>query len=494
MTTALNYQKIRQTHWDAVASEKNSRRQWGNYYHQRLTQIYKLLVAPGQKVLEIGCGTGDLLAKLKPALGVGIDLSGEMIKRAAQRYPEFCFIKGDAHSLCLNEKFDVIILSDLVNDLWDVQAVFQQIGQLATSRTRIILNTYSQLWELPLMLAQRLDMMTPLLPQNWLTVEDNTGLLNLAGFEVIRHWPEILWPLHTPLLSNFFNRFVSKIWPFRHLALTNFIIAKSSERWKVESEKWKVEREDLPSDLSPLTSDLPLVSVIVPARNEAGNISQIFDRTPEMGQGTEIVFVEGHSDDDTFAVIKKAIEDHPERRCKLFQQTGAGKGDAVRLGFARADGDILIILDADMTVPPEVLPRFYDALISGKGEFVNGVRLVYPMEKQAMRYLNLVGNKFFSLAFSWLLGQSIKDTLCGTKVLWKSDYERIAENRAYFGDFDPFGDFDLLFGAAKLNLKMVEMPIRYAERKYGDTNIQRWRHGWLLLRMVLFAAGRIKFV
>ena len=262
----------------------------------------------------------------------------------------------------------------------------------------------------------------------------------------------------------------------------------------MESGKWKVEREDLPSDLSPLTSDLPLVSVIVPARNEAGNISQIFERTPEMGQGTEIVFVEGHSDDDTFAVIKKAIEDHPERRCKLFQQTGAGKGDAVRLGFARADGDILIILDADMTVPPEVLPRFYDALVSEKGEFVNGVRLVYPMEKQAMRYLNLVGNKFFSLAFSWLLGQSIKDTLCGTKVLWKSDYERIAENRAYFGDFDPFGDFDLLFGAAKLNLKMVEMPIRYAERKYGDTNIQRWRHGWLLLRMVLFAAGRIKFV
>ena len=156
-------------------------------------------------------------------------------------------------------------------------------------------------------------------------------------------------------------------------------------------------------------------------------------------------------------------------------------------------GDILMILDADLTVPPEDLPRFYDALCQGRGEFVNGVRLVYPMEKEAMRFLNLVGNKFFSLVFSWLLGQPIKDTLCGTKVLWKTDYERIAANRSYFGDFDPFGDFDLLFGAAKLNLKIVEIPIRYRERTYGTTNISRWKHGCLLLKMVLFALRRIKF-
>jgi glycosyltransferase involved in cell wall biosynthesis len=193
-------------------------------------------------------------------------------------------------------------------------------------------------------------------------------------------------------------------------------------------------------------------------------------------------------------VIKKMIQDHPERQCHFFQQTGVGKGDAVRLGFSKASGDILMILDADATVPPEDLPRFYKVLLSGKGEFVNGVRLIYPIEKQAMRFLNLVGNKFFSLAFSWLLGQSVKDTLCGTKVLWKSDYERIAENRSYFGNFDPFGDFDLLFGSARLNLKIVEMPVRYAIRTYGETNIRRWSHGWLLLRMVMFAALRIKFV
>ena len=236
------------------------------------------------------------------------------------------------------------------------------------------------------------------------------------------------------------------------------------------------------------------MSVIVPARNEAGNIPHIFERTPQMGRGTELIFVEGHSQDDTYEVIEQMIKAHPEWQCRLFRQTGVGKGDAVRLGFARASGDIVMILDADLTVPPEDLPRFYEVIRSGKGEFVNGVRLVYPMEKEAMRFFNLLGNKFFSLAFSWLLEQRIKDTLCGTKVLWKHHYDMIVANRAYFGDFDPFGDFDLLFGAAKLNLKIVEMPIRYRERSYGATNISRWKHGWLLLKMVLFASRRIKFV
>jgi glycosyltransferase involved in cell wall biosynthesis len=234
--------------------------------------------------------------------------------------------------------------------------------------------------------------------------------------------------------------------------------------------------------------------VIVPARNEAGNITDIFARTPDMGEWTELVFVEGHSRDNTYAVIEQEMAARPMLRCQLLRQTGAGKGDAVRLGFSRARGEMLMILDADLTVPPEDLPRFYEALRSGKAEFINGVRLVYPMEKQAMRFLNFLGNKFFSLAFSWLLGQPIKDTLCGTKVLWKQDYETIAANRAYFGDFDPFGDFDLIFGAVKLNLKITDLPIRYRERTYGATNIQRWKHGWVLLKMVVFAASRIKFV
>jgi glycosyltransferase involved in cell wall biosynthesis len=299
-------------------------------------------------------------------------------------------------------------------------------------------------------------------------------LLALADFEVLRSWGEVLWPLPTPGLDALANRFLVKTWPFRLGAVTNFTIARPRPR--------------------PTITEEPVVSVIVPARNEAGNIARIFARTPEMGARTELVFVEGHSADNTYEEIRRQIEQHPTRRCKLLRQTGKGKGDAVRLGFTEATGEVLMILDADLTVPPEDLPRFYDALRQGRGEMINGVRLVYPMEQEAMRFLNFLGNKFFSLTFSWLLGQPIKDSLCGTKVLWKRDYDRIAAQRAYFGDFDPFGDFDLLFGAAKLNLKIVDLPIRYRERTYGTTNIQRWRHGWMLLQMVAFAAGRIKFV
>ncbi|MBV9356172.1 MAG: glycosyltransferase, partial [Chloroflexi bacterium] len=425
-------------------------------------------------VLDVGCGDGDLLAALEPSLGVGVDFSAATIRRARQRHPELRFVEADVHSLVLDGlDVDAIVLSDVVNDLWDVEAALRQLARLANPRTRLILNFYSRLWEMPLDVAQGLGLATPQLDQNWLTVDDVANLLRLADFEVTRHWEEILLPLDVPVLGVVANRYLAKMWPFQIATLTHFLVAR---------------RAPVPTD------HRPSVSVVVPARNEAGNIRAVFERTPEMGRGTELIFVEGHSRDDTYATIEREIAAHPERQARLLRQTGQGKGDAVRLGFREARGDVLMILDADLTVPPEDLPRFYQALVSGKGEFVNGVRLVYPMEKEAMRFLNLVGNKFFSLAFTWLLGQPVKDTLCGTKVLRRADYERIEANRAYFGDFDPFGDFDLLFGAARLNLTIVDLPIRYRERSYGATNIQRWTHGLLLLRMVLFAARRIKFV
>ena len=398
-----------------------------------------------------------------------------MVRCAAERHPELRFIQADAHEIELNETFDVIILSDLINELWDVQAVFQQLSKLARPSTRLVLNFYSRLWEEPLGLVRRLRLARPTLHQNWLAVEDVLGLLRLCDFEVIHHREEVLCPVEIPLVASVANRYLVRFWPFKYLALTNFIVAQSRI-------------------VEPTVGRRPIVSVIVPARNEAGNIAEIFERTPEMGSRTELIFVEGHSTDATLNEIEAEMARNPNKLCRLFRQKETGKGDAVRTGFANARGDILIILDADLTVPPEVLPRFLEVLCSGKGEFANGVRLVYPMEKHAMRFFNLLGNKFFSVAFSWLLGQPIKDTLCGTKVLWKSDYQRIAANRHYFGDFDPFGDFDLLFGAAKLNLRIVEIPIRYRNRKYGKTNIRRWSHGWPLLRMVFFAARKIKFV
>ena len=235
-------------------------------------------------------------------------------------------------------------------------------------------------------------------------------------------------------------------------------------------------------------------SVVIPARNEAGNIEAAVQRTPEMGLGTEIIFIEGHSRDNTWDEIQRVIAQYPQRRIMAIKQQSQGKGGAVREAFAAATGDLLFILDADLTMPPEELPKFYDAARSSTADFVNGVRLVYPMENEAMQFLNMIANKAFGIAFSWLLGQNLKDTLCGTKVLFRSDYAAIARNRAYFGDFDPFGDFDLLFGAAKLNLRMIDLPIRYRARTYGETNIHRWSHGWLLLRMVCFAARRLKFL
>lgn len=469
-SAGYQYQQTRIAHWDTVARKRDRWVGAGIWYHRRLAEIYCFRITPNLRVLEIGCADGRLLAAVKPARGVGVDFSEAMIGRAKEHHPELEFIHADAHDLSeIKETFDVIILSDLINDLWDVQRVFEQIRPLCANHTRILLNFYSRLWQAPLSLAQKLNLATANLYQNWLTREDVQDLLLLAGFESVLHTQEVLLPLPW---SGWANRFLVRFWPFYHLAISNFVIARPQ----------------------PESVAKPSVSVIVPARNESGNIKAIFERTPQMGSATELIFVEGHSKDDTFAAIEREIASHPSTPSLLLRQTGIGKADAVRLGFEKANGDVLMILDADLTVPPEDLPRFYEALVSGKGEFINGVRLVYPMEKEAMRTLNFLGNKFFSLAFSWLLGQPIKDTLCGTKVLWKKDYEQITINRSYFGDFDPFGDYDLIFGASKLNLKIVDLPIRYRERTYGATNISRWKHGLLLLRMVAFAARRIKFV
>jgi len=471
----LEYTEERKRNWDTT-SERNANGNWGKYYRDWLVKIYQFCIPQGARVLEVGCGKGDLLAALQPASGMGVDFSAKMIAAARERHPDLTFVCADAQSLKMQETFDYIILSDLLNDVWDVQELLVRLKPACHGETRIICNFFSQLWKGPLNFVRGMGLANKTLPQNWLTREDMANLFYLAGYDVFRSWSEFLCPVNIPLLAGFFNKYLAKIWPFRLFDLANFLIARPQSSVRAA---W--------------VQTPPTVSVLVPARNEAGNIETILKRIPEMGGGTEIIFVEGNSTDDTYETIERVIAASP-RNCKLYKQPGKGKGDAVRMGFAKAEGDILMILDADITVPPEDLPRFFDVIYSGQAEFANGVRLVYPMQKRAMRFFNLLGNKFFSAAFSWLLGQPLRDSLCGTKVLTKANYEHIVENRSYFGDFDPFGDFDLLFGAAKLNLKIVDMPIRYRDRTYGDTNIQRWRHGWLLLQMVVYAAFKIKFV
>lgn len=470
------FRTLLDAHWDRVACEWAARRGLGGYYRRRLAEVYRFCVPPAQRVLELGCGRGDLLAALRPCHGVGLDLSAEMLRQARQRHPEMLFVRGDADELPLDTTFDAVVLSDLLNDLWDVQRLLEAIKQVTTPRTRLIINTRSRVWELPLRVAQGLGLAHPSRPQNWLTVNDIKALLGLAGFEVVRNWGELLLPVGIPLLGRLANRVLARLWPLNLLCFTNFIVARP---------------------LGPLRDPQgcqPTVSVVVPARNEEGNIASVVDRVPDMGGGTEIVFVEGHSTDDTWGAIGRAIGSSPDRQCASLRQKGVGKGDAVRAGFELATGDILMILDADLTVSPDELCRFFAAIVENKGELINGVRLVYPMADRAMRFSNLVANRLFSLAFSWLIGQPVKDTLCGTKVLWREDYRRIASQRAYFGGFDPFGDFDLLFGAAKLNLRIVDLPIRYRQRTYGTTNIERWKDGWRLIKMMALAALRLKFV
>ena len=426
-------------------------------------------------MLDLGSGTGELLAKLRPSRGLGIDISPKMVELAEAAYPGLEFRVGNIESnetlAAIDETFDYIVLSDTLGSIEDCQALFDNLHRLCRRDTRLIISYYSHLWEPLLALAERLGKKMPQPEQNWLAPADIAGLLDLSDFEVIgQEWLQLM-PKRALGLGWLINRFVAPLPLIRKLCLRHYAIARSL---------CHVEREALS------------VSVVVPCRNERGNIEGAVLRTPTLANWQEIIFVEGNSSDGTYEECERVRAAYPNHNIQVIQQSGKGKGDAVRKGFAAARGDILVILDADLTVPPESLPKFVTALAKGKGEFINGSRLVYPFESGAMRFLNTLANRSFAAIFSWLLNQRFTDTLCGTKVLRKTHYDRIVANRAYFGDFDPFGDFDLIFGAAKLNLKIIEVPIRYADRRYGETNISRFRHGWLLLRMVAFAFRKMK--
>lgn len=476
MNTASEKKIHLQSSLDRIASKRDVYIRRSSHYYKNLVRFFKFNIPETSRVLEIGCGTGFLLNQLNPSFGVGIDISGEMIRIASEKYPHLYFFQQDAEALELTDKFDYVIISDTLGYLEDIQKAFNSLKSVCTSETRIIINYHSFLWEPMLGIAQRLNLKMPHKRLNWLNRSDVVNLLTLEGYDVVRTGKRYLMPLYIPLISWFFNKYLAYLPLINNLCLTGYIIARLPENRPAGNREFSV-------------------SVIIPARNEEGNIEDAVRRVPDMGKHTEIIFVEGGSSDGTLNEIKRVCEKWADvRDVRFLVQLGKGKGDAVRLGFERASGDILMILDADLTVPPEDLPKFYNALATGKGEYINGTRLVYPMEDEAMRTLNMMGNKFFSIMFSWLLSQRIKDTLCGTKVLTAANYRKLSANRSYFGDFDPFGDFDLIFGSAKLNLKLVEVPIRYRARKYGDTNISRFSHGWLLIKMVFYAMNKIKFL
>lgn len=461
--------------FDEAAPARDGWRARNRNYYRDQAAFFRFVIPEGARVLEIGSGTGALLAELKPSRGLGLDFSPAMTAaaRAAGLDPALEFRTADVETLDLDEKFDYVVMQDLIGSLDDIWLAFRNLHKATHPGSRVVITAYNPLWEPLVMLAEAAGLKSKNPRQSWLAMADIENLLYLNGYEPVKKGRRFLMPFGVPLLSPFFNRFLANMPFFKELGLVQYIVAR-----------------EIPA--RPKASEYS-VSVMVPCRDEAGNMERLFHELPQLGKGTELVFVDGNSSDGTVEKIKELAAKRPELPVKVLLQGGAfGKADAVRKGFDACTGDVLMILDADLTVVPEDLKKFYAAIAEGKGEFINGSRLVYPMEKGAMRFLNMIGNKTFSLIFTWTLGQRIKDTLCGTKVLTKANYERIKAGRAYFGEFDPFGDFDLLFGASKLNLKITELPVSYKERKYGVTKISRFRHGLLLFRMAFIAFIKLK--
>ena len=464
-------------HFDWVADHDAKARNIQHGFHQQVQHLLGNRIPAGSTLLEVGCGRGHLLAALKPKRGLGIDFSDGMIEQAIALHDQednLEFQVSDIHSYTREETFDHILFDYLIGYDDDIQACFQQVLSSAHSRTRLHILSLNTIWKPILRLGEAMGFVMKQPPSNWLSTKDILNLLELSGWETVSQSSEQLLPINIPILSNLCNRFLVRLPLIRHFGVSLSITARPRRQLGKQSEH--------------------SCSVIVPARNEAGNIRAALERIPQLGKETEIIFIEGNSLDDTWERIQKeATEYTGTHKIRFAKQPGKGKWDAVRLGFAMATGDILVIQDGDLTAPPEDLPKFFDAICNGQCEFANGSRLVYPMDSKAMRFLNLLGNKFFAATLSFVLGQSIKDSLCGTKMIARKDYDRLLKRIEEFGDFDPFGDFNLLFGSSLLQLKIRDIPVRYKDRSYGDTNISRFRHGWILLQMTWFGLRKIKF-
>ncbi|MBI5458039.1 glycosyltransferase [Candidatus Kaiserbacteria bacterium] len=471
----MHLSKTAREYFDAQADERLKWRRKNPYYHDSLESFVGFLVPRGSSVLHVGADSASLLNLLAPARGLGIHASARIIGEVNKQgiLPGLQFKQTELSQV--KGVFEYVVISDLLGHVDDIEMLFREATRLISWRGRIVVTQHSALWGPVLRLASALGLRVPYRLENWVSRTDLENFAHLAGLEAVRSGTRMLIPKRVPFISTFFNAYLANIFPFTRLGLYHYVVLRKQDS-----------RSPIPN---------PSLSIVVPARNEAGMIERIVKELPTLGEFTELILVEGHSKDNTWQEIQRVAKEYgAKKKILIAQQEGKGKGDAVRKGFDMATGDILTIYDADMTVPAPDVEKFYRALVEGRGDFINGSRLVYPLEKQSMQFLNFLANKFFGLAFSWLLSSKLKDTLCGTKMLWREDYKEIQAGRSFFGDFDPFGDFDLLFGAAKLNRKIIDMPVHYGERTYGTTNIERWSHGWLLLKMTVFALRKIKFV
>ena len=459
--------------------EKNNsiattREKWINnntYYYDRIITSLKFIIPDKSRILHIKCSTGYILSHLNPEFGVGVDDSDKQIEIARNNYPGINFEIQDPEDIHINEKFEYIIISSL-EDIVDIKSVLNILKNCSDRHTRIILINYNYLWNPLVKLAEYMRLKIPQKLHNWISIEDVNNILKLSDYELILTKKLILFPLYFPLISSFLNKYVARLPLFRNLTMMRISVARI--KFKDDNDR--------------------SISIIIPCKNEAGNIQAAVERIPQIGKHTEIIFCDDKSTDGTKEKIREMIEKYFDRDIKLVDGPGICKADNVWSGFDHASGDILCILDADLTVLPEELPYFYEAISQDHGEFINGSRLVYPMHEDAMRILNVIGNKFFSMLFSYILDTQIKDTLCGTKVFWRKDYEKIKRLRNSWGIKDRWGDYELIFGAAKNHLKIIDLPVHYVERTYGYTKMKnRLKNGLIMLKMSMVALRKIKF-
>jgi SAM-dependent methyltransferase len=465
-------------HAESTVDQQAHWRELNSAYYADDRNFMRFLIPPGKRVLELGCGHGDLLAALQPSHGVGIDFSPTAVGKAQIRHPGLQFVVGDIEDrstlFAIDGPFDYIVIADTIGMLDNIDGTLASVQHLCEPTTRVVISYYSQLWRPILKVGELLKLKSKQPSINYIATADFLNLIDLADFEVISHEQKQLVPRRLLGLGTFFNRYIAPLPGIRKLCLRTYLVGRPVRLF--HDRKFSA-------------------SILIPCRNERGNIEDAILRMPRFGSAQEILFVEGNSSDDTFAECERVRDAYKDQwDISVLKQDGKGKGDAVRKGFAAAKHDVLMILDADLTMPPEALPKYHAVIESGKADFVNGTRLVYPMEDEAMRPLNFIANRFFAYLFSYLVNTRLTDTLCGTKVLMRRDYEVLARERDYFGNFDPFGDFDLIFGAAKQNLKIIETPIHYKARTFGETQISRFRDGWLLLKMVWFAYRKLKAI
>lgn len=448
---------------EKTAGRRDERIRANRYFYEQIERVLRFVIPPNARVLEIRCQTGHLLAAVRPSYGVGVEISDAMVDLARKQHPDLHFVRLDPEDLRLNETFDYIIFSHIF-DTADILRALERVREHCTPETRVVIVNYNQLWEPVLELASRIGLRSQFVEPNWVSENDVRGFLKLSGFRPVRKHHLILFPKRIPVLSQLVNRIAARLPGLNRLCLMQVMVARPFAE--------------------PIPEELVTVSVIVPCRNEAGNIQQAIERIPMMGHHTEILFCDDKSTDGTADEVRRVAKLYPEKDIRLIDGPGICKAENVYAGMRAARGDVLMILDADLTVMPEELPMFLRALVTSQGDFVNGSRLVYPMPQQAMKFANRIGNKFFGVLFSLLLDQRIKDTLCGTKVLWRKDWLQMEKNLGSWGIKDLWGDYELLFGASKLHLSIVEVPVHYQERIYGATKMRKvFSNGVRMLRM-----------